>query len=485
MAIFSALNTAVSGLSAQSAAIGNISENIANASTTGFKRVETSFTHLVTESNSRVNTPGTVIASPIFTNSIQGDIETSEVETHIAISGSGYFVVAAPETVDADEIFFASEDLFTRRGDFDLNEFGFLENGSGLFLQGQAVINQDTLETTDVLAPVNVTTTIAAPVVTTEINYNANLPAQQASANTLIPGGFNSAFASTVVLNGAPVQLGVIGSVGTSPVGTAPSTSDFLDGSLSGGAVTIFDSLGSPTDVQFRWTRVESNVGPDNQDRWQLFVLADDNGDTNPDNDVFVRVPSGAATPNGANDAFVFENGVLIDPSASVTLPAGLPVGGITLEEDITIDLLNQGAPGLTQFNDDSGLSIFQLDQNGSSAGNLSGLFFDDDGFVIATFDNGVDLALAQIPLAVFPAENQLERVDGQAFTVTPDSGTPVIQPPGVNGAGDINGSALEGSNVDIAEEFTDLIVAQRVYSANARIITTADELLAETVNLV
>ena len=106
------------------------------------------------------------------------------------------------------------------------------------------------------------------------------------------------------------------------------------------------------------------------------------------------------------------------------------------------------------------------------------------DGFVSVTFDNGNVKQFYQIPVARFRDPTELDRVAGNAFVETPSSGSAVLSQSGSSGAGDYVSAAIEGSNVDIAEEFSKLIVAQRTYSANARLITAADELLQETINI-
>ena len=140
MSLLGALNTAVSGLNGQSTAFGNISENIANSSTTGYKEVDTTFSDYLTTSTAEVNDPGTVVASPEYMNTVQGTISQSTNSLAMAISGQGFFTVSQPTGVDsAGKSTFANQQYFTRDGDFSLNSSGYLSNDAGQYLNGWVV----------------------------------------------------------------------------------------------------------------------------------------------------------------------------------------------------------------------------------------------------------------------------------------------------------------------------------------------------------
>src|SRR6218665_1864125 len=121
MSLFSALRAAVTGISAQSAAIGNISDNLSNASTIGYKRVDTAFESLVTDSNGNINNPGGVTAKPVYQNSLQGDLQSSSSSTSLSISGSGFFAVRRAAVDATGTTTFTDVDYYTRKGDFSLN----------------------------------------------------------------------------------------------------------------------------------------------------------------------------------------------------------------------------------------------------------------------------------------------------------------------------------------------------------------------------
>ena len=139
MGIFGALTTAVGGLRANSYALENISGNIANAQTTAFKRIETSFLDLIPSTGLTNQLAGSVTTKSRSTNTVQGDVQSSSVATHMAINGAGFFSVQKPGTFTDDQPVFDGVDRYTRRGDFQLDRSGYLVNGAGYFLQGVPV----------------------------------------------------------------------------------------------------------------------------------------------------------------------------------------------------------------------------------------------------------------------------------------------------------------------------------------------------------
>ena len=135
MGIFGAMTTAVSGLRAQSYALENISGNIANSQTTAFKRTDTSFTDLIPDALPSRQVAGSVISQARATNAVQGDIQSAANDPFMALNGDGYFVVAQETRhVDGDPVF-GGTDVYTRRGDFDIDKNGYLVNGAGYFLK--------------------------------------------------------------------------------------------------------------------------------------------------------------------------------------------------------------------------------------------------------------------------------------------------------------------------------------------------------------
>jgi flagellar hook protein FlgE len=127
---------------------------------------------------------------------------------------------------------------------------------------------------------------------------------------------------------------------------------------------------------------------------------------------------------------------------------------------------------------------VSAITQNGSRTGVLQSLRVGDDGVIVGSYSNGQVKPIAQVALASFANPDGLERVTGSKWRVTPNSGLAQIGPTGTGGRGSVAAGTLEMSNVDLAEEFTALIRAQRGFQANSRVITSSDELLQEIVNL-
>lgn len=150
-------------------------------------------------------------------------------------------------------------------------------------------------------------------------------------------------------------------------------------------------------------------------------------------------------------------------------------------DQDVQIDL-NSAAGGLTQFNSQS--VVQSVNTNGTAFGNLTNIEVDDEGYVSAIFDNGVTRRIAQVAVATFSNPNGLKGVNGNAYRVTNESGTYSLKAPGQGGAGALAPSTLEASTVDLSTEFTGLITTQRAYSASSKIITTADQMLEELLNI-
>jgi flagellar hook protein FlgE len=149
--------------------------------------------------------------------------------------------------------------------------------------------------------------------------------------------------------------------------------------------------------------------------------------------------------------------------------------------QDVTFDL-NAATGGLTQY--DSPSVVQAVMTNGTAFGNLSEIKIDEAGLVTAVFDNSVTRTIAQIALATFPSPDNLSQTSGNAYTVNQASGTFNLKVAGTGGAGKIGSSQLEASTVDLSAEFTGLITTQRAYSASSKIITTADEMLAELISI-
>lgn len=228
----------------------------------------------------------------------------------------------------------------------------------------------------------------------------------------------------------------------------------------------VYDSLGVSHMLSFQFT----NTGP-NAWSYQITIPAADVGQTgNP-----VVVSSGNLTFNS--------DGQLTSPAANVT---GIAVDGLAdgaANMNVTWDLYDTtGNPLLTQVASQSALS--STNQNGYSSGTLMSFSIGSDGTIQGTFTNGQTSTIAQLALANFSNEQGLERTGGNSYLATLASGAAAIGAPGSGGRGSITGGALEQSNVDIATEFANLIVAQRGFESNAKVVTTFDQVTQDTINL-
>jgi flagellar hook protein FlgE len=234
--------------------------------------------------------------------------------------------------------------------------------------------------------------------------------------------------------------------------------STFTSQSVDGGSITVFDSEGNPVNVQFRWA--ETAAGS-----WQLFYQSNSNATGN------------QAAWQNVGTVFNFNSsGELSPPISSVTLQ-NLTVNGDSLGNV----QLNFGNNGLTQFADSSGTAqVSQLQQNGFASGQLQSVAVDGQNQITGTFSNGQTIPLAEITLATFNGEDALQALNGGAYAATVDSGPPIL-----GATGTVTGSSLEASNVDIATQFSQLIVAQQAYSANARVMSTADQMIQSLLQVI
>ncbi|MGL4241042.1 MAG: flagellar hook protein FlgE [Beijerinckiaceae bacterium] len=452
MGIFGAMTTAVSGLRAQSYAMENISGNIANSRTTGFKRVDTSFVDLVPDTPRRKELAGSVTAFAQPTNNIQGDLTATGIGTNIAINGEGFFVVQARTGLSGGVPVFNGSDVYTRRGDFYPDASGFLVNGAGYYLKGIPLdpITQDQIGSQSSVVRVNGDNLPARA--TTQIEYRANLPPTPSTNN------YDPAVPGSELLT-APFNAATI---------SAASEGGFLDRTVSGGAISVYNASGARVDIQLRWGKT-TNAPP----TWQAYYLSD-------------AAAVGPATKwTQIPGTFVFSNtppttGQLV---ASPPGPVTFTVNG-TATDPITIS--TGGTLGMTQFaqgavNEGGNVSVNALQQDGYPSGELTSVTVGDGGRLQGNYNNGQVVGLYQLSVAKFSNPDGLKRGDGGVFEQTIDSGPPVIDDVGRA----IIGGSLENSNTDIADEFAKMIVTQQAYSANTRVISTSSDMLRDVINIV
>ncbi|MFN6953177.1 MAG: flagellar hook protein FlgE [Acetobacteraceae bacterium] len=431
MSLFGAMTTAISGLTAQSRALGHISDNVANSQTVGYKRVDTNFVSFLTRSSLRLHLPGSVEARPDFTNSVQGTIEQSENPLAMAIAGQGFFAVAQARGFAGGLPTFDERSFYTRAGDFRVDRDGYLVNGQGYYLQGWNVTPGGEPDRTQI-NPIRISQLVFNPVATTSIDLAANLPAD--------------------------------------PPATPVSAQ-----------IQVYDTLGRLRPVNMVWTNLAPNV-------WELSINAPDDVNSPVRGTIEVRFGQAATppAPDGTIGEFLNSTGSLAGAAtvagepASVTFDADFGQGA----QPITLNLGTFGqAIGMTQFAGRE-YTVRNLSQDGVPLGAFAGLALRENGDLAINYDNGQTRIVARIPIIAFNDPDRLQRLDGQAFLRTLESGEARISDASANGVGKLVAGSIERSNVDIAAEFSKLIVAQRAYTANTRIVTASDEMLQDTINM-
>jgi flagellar hook protein FlgE len=282
---------------------------------------------------------------------------------------------------------------------------------------------------------------------------------QTGTASDMTVAGTNNVL-SALGLSTIPATIARGGGIPGNGVVIANDVQTFTNESISGGAVTAYNAAGTPVNLQLRWAKVDSaSLGSGHADSWQLFYQT--------------STTASGTTPEWTNvgTTFTFNaNGALSSPSGtSINLP-GVNVDGQSLG-NLTMNITS-GA--LTQFASTAGAATINgITQNGFAAGQLQSVAINNNGLVVGTFSNGQNIDLAAVTLSHFNGTNYLKALDGGAYEATDESGPAII-----GASGTISGSSLEGSNTDIADEFTKLIVTQQAYSANTKVITTANDMV-------
>ena len=482
MSINSALLAGVSGLTANSAALAAISQNIANVNTVGYKRTAGEFQTVInSQSQGAGYSAGGVLSTARHFTSQNGQLQRTTSNTDLGIAGQGFFVVTErPENIQVTD-----SRLFTRAGAFTVDNLGYLKNTAGLYLQGWPVDAEGNIATdpSDLnrLRTINVGSVGGTAEPTTRIQLNANIRSSQlvsaeATDASAVPVGANAYDPATNSMAMWDAETGD---------GVKP------DFELT---VPVSDSKGAQRTVAISF--LKSTV----PNQWYAEIRAV------PASDVVtgagltngqLRTGLVAFTQDGRLDVAAMEalgaQALFDDPStASLSFGSsdaaapgagafnwapGLGIDDQTLAFDLTA-----ATGGLTQY--DSASVVQAVLTNGTAFGNLAEVKIDDAGFVTAIFDNGVTRQIAQIALATFPSPDSLTQTSGNAYRVSQGSGTFNLKAAGTGGAGLIGSSQLEASTVDLSAEFTGLITTQRAYSASSKIITTADEMLAELISI-
>ncbi len=494
MSINSAMQSGVTALAANATALATISNNIANSNTTGFKRVLTNFTDLVSGSNNKNSfSSGGVVSVNRQSNTTQGELNSNTSGYSLGINGQGFFVVSEkPEDLSS-----GSSLLFTRDGSFTTDTKGNLVNSGGYYLQGWPADSSGNISTSatnvNLLAPINVSDLANSVEATTAVNFVANL-----DARTPISAAVNIADGDPTTIDDGPYNA--TSSVdGTASPLVAMSVYDPATGAGtkpdSTITSTISDSLGQEHTITISLLKgnVDTSGGATNgETQWYYEVSSDDVTSANGLNQIDTgsiyfdskgnldKDPS--HYPGGVLPKLLSDTGFSIGPSSGdPTDPAVGPCWNTTVGAEGQNISMGFGAGGTSSIGQISGDSTtVSVKANGTEFGTLSKVEVGADGIVKAIYNNGNTRTLAQVALATFLNANGLTAVSGNAYQVSTDSGAYLLKEPGQNGSGSIEADTLEASTVDLAQEFTGLITTQRAYSAASKIVTTADDMLQE-----
>ncbi len=468
MSINSAMLAGVSGLVANSSALAAISDNIANVNTVGYKRNQVNFSNIVTA----LSVPGRYSAGGVQGSarqyvSQQGLVQAAGSPTDLAIVGDGFFVVADR----GGDLTPGDARSFTRAGQFTVDADGYLVNNSNNYLLGwQYAANGDiSTNASDInsLTPINVKDLGAAVQATTDISISANLDRNQVPSTGAATYS-NSSAASMANYAADPTT-------GTKPDFTAE--------------MSVVDSQGGQHKIVLAFIKPAGSAGPPvvppPANTWNAEIYAV------PATDVSALSQPGQL----ARGLVKFNQDGSIDMANSTLFGAAGAAPVITLADSggaapkwgtnlgIAGQTLTLDMDSITQYASPS--TVNQVNANGASVGNIVGVQVDQDGNVTALFDNSQVRKIARIGLAVFPNPDGLQGLSGNTYRATIGSGTFVLKSPGVGGGGQISPSSLEASTVDLSSEFTGLITTQKAYSASSKIITTADQMLDELLNII
>jgi flagellar hook protein FlgE len=424
MTINNSLFIGISGLQAHGDAISIVGDNIANVSTVGFKRDRASFSDMLGGELDAQRMGGGVVLGASQTMWDQGAITNTGNPLDVAISGGGTFIVKGNHGGQVGQ-------YYTRDGRFQVDDQGFVTNQQGLRLQGFMVDSAGNRALSISDLPLGARE--SPPVATTKASMTLNL-----DANAAAPAAFDPANPNT--------------------------TSNYAT------SETVYDSLGSAHHVQV-YFRAQGNGS------WEYHAMVDGGELAGGTAGQLTEIANGSLTFNTAG---ALQTQTLNASSADFLNATPGQAIAFNFGDDIASG--GTGLAGTTQFSGAS--AVNGLDIDGRSAGKLTDLQIGQDGKITGVFDNGDKIELAQVALASFANNEGLDRVGDGLNTETLTSGKALIDVPGTGARGSLTSGALESSNVDLSNELVTLIAFQRAFEANAKTVTTADEMMQDVDNL-
>ena len=425
MSLYGALNIGVAGLAANAQALSATSSNIANVNTVGYKNETINFSTFLNSSGLSGNSSAgvtSIIGQDVAT---QGLPTATSSPTDLSISGNGFFVVASNASAGATQ-------EYTRAGSFTPDSNGSLKNASGLYLLGYKLDSSGAVptDTTD-LSLINVNALSGSAQASTKLSLQANLQSSSALDATYTAGDMTA------------------GNV----------TADFQR------TINVYDSQGGSQPLTFSFIKTGAN-------QWAYEASYAGNA-----SNITGANPVHQGTLGFNSDGSLASVDGTASGNTTLTIPWAASTG--LSSQAIAVNLGTVGSSsGLTQY--DTASSLNGTSSDGSAFGNVTGVTVAKDGTVTAQFSNGLSQAVYKVPVATFTNPDGLGQISGNAYIATKDSGAANINLANSGAAGGIASQSLEASTVDLATEFTNLITTQRAYSASARIVTTADQMLQQ-----
>ncbi|MGO9137352.1 MAG: flagellar basal-body rod protein FlgF [Syntrophales bacterium] len=503
----SALYTGISGLNASSTEMDVIANNIANVNTVGFKAQTTFFADVLSQSLSggsgNMQVGRGVEVSDLETQFGPGSFESTSNATDCAINGDGFFIVNDKNGAS----------YYTRAGSFTLNTDGDLVDTNGYTVQGYNFFGPDK----NAIANIDLSNVQSAPVTTTTFSVGANLDAETATGGTFTTTQTvydslgdkhtlgityqkteaNNAWGVQVALDGVDATKQTYDGFQFNSSGALTKVYSMTPGTATGdgtdvvAGTPVFNNLGALSDQSASivltegatagtWT-VTSNGGYTNMSVSSSVagtVNIDLYGTGNTDITVPLTTDKGSGTLTITKGTEAAVNPVDI-PVTFAALPNGATIGSGNV---VTWNMTGNSALPITDYASTS--VINSLANDGYASGLLQSVSVKSDGTISGSFTNGQTANVAQLVLANFAAPEGLQKMGSNLFGETINSGQAVVNVPGSSGMGTVTSNSLEQSNVDIATEFINMITAQKAYSANARVITTEDQMLTDLINI-
>jgi flagellar hook protein FlgE len=429
MTISSSLNAGVAGLQANATKLASISDNIANSSTYGYKRVQTDFESMVISNNGGNYSAGGVSASTTREIDLNGSLVSTSNATDLAVRGRGMLPVANLTDLSVGD----TNMLLTTTGSFSTDSEGYLTTDSGLVLLGWPASSDGSIPTfsrdnEDSLEPIQINANQLTGEPTTQMTLGVNLPA-------------------------------------TATVADSGAVSEQL-------AIEYYGNLGTSESVNVTFTPTIPVTGSSNE--WTMTMT--DSVDPSVTIGEYVLTFADDRTAGGTLASVTTVSGGAYDATTGSLI---VDVDGGPMEIDI--GLIGQ-TDALTQLSD--AFAPVSITKDGSPVGNMTDVNVDGNGYVQATFDTGVTRTIYQVPLVDLPNPNGMIALDSQTYRPSVNSGSYFLWDAGDGPTGDIVAYAREESTTDVANELTSMIQTQRAYSSNAKVIQTVDEMLQETTNI-